>query len=68
MVGDVLADDVRNRSQQFLSNFGGFAHEIVRRTQIIELEIRSKPDEPTRKEARVVCEVDVQDGVYRTLS
>ncbi|EIN11042.1 hypothetical protein PUNSTDRAFT_63690 [Punctularia strigosozonata HHB-11173 SS5] len=49
--------------QQKLSTYRGFAQEMVRRTKLVEVDMRPNAEEPTRKEARVVCEVDVQDDM-----
>lgn len=40
----------------------GFGDQILKRARITEVSVNAKVDEPTKKEGRVVVEMDVEDG------
>lgn len=40
----------------------GFGETILKRMRIAEVSLNFKVDEPSKKEARVVCELDVAEG------
>lgn len=40
----------------------GFGDSVLRRTRITEVSLNARINEPTKKEATVVCELDVEEG------
>ena len=46
----------------------GFADAIGGRVRITDANIQEKVDEPEKLEAKVVCEIDVEEGMYLSTS
>lgn len=52
----------------FMGRGRGFADAIGGRVRITDANIQEKVDEPEKLEAKVVCEIDVEEGMYLSTS
>lgn len=61
-----LPDDVRkNLAEAFelLTNTPGYSHELAKKLEVVELAYRKSEDQPSKMEARAVCEITVDESM-----
>lgn len=59
-----LKELVTNAFYILMARRSGFGDSILKRTRITEISLDPKSSEPSKKEATVVCELDVEEGGY----
>lgn len=57
-----LKERVTGTFYMLMARGSGFGDSILRRTRITEVSLNARINEPTKKEATVVCELDVEEG------
>lgn len=63
-----LKERVTGTFYMLMTRGSGFGDSILRRARVTEISLEAKRSEPTKKEATVICELDVEEGRSYSIS